>query len=118
MKLIRKLNDNMAGIENDTRKQHIESMEALSKEGYPYMEIRATEISPEDLQYFRDQGMTVQAIDDEEVPYFRIIWNHTYNSKVNTVATISATTMAGLEVLWKVTSPLLAGTFKFFKLFL
>lgn len=118
MNLVRKLNDNMVGVKNDTRKQHIESMEALSKEGYPYMEIRATEISPEDLQYFRDQGMTVQAINDEEVPYFRIIWNHTYNSKVNAIATVSATTMAGLGGLWKVTSPLLAGTFKFFKLFL
>lgn len=105
------------GINYDNRKQHIESMEKLAEEGYKNMEIRASEISQEDLQYFRDQGMMVQVVDGD-IPYFKIIWEHDFSPIVEGISTTYAYTFKGLEVILKALTIPLLFIFKFFKLFI
>ena len=119
--LVNNLRKNSNGIKNDTRKQHIESMEYLSKKGYKYMEIRATEISQEDLNYFRDQGMFIQVVNDDETmdyPYFRLTWELELDPITNIVATGYAVGFGVMGTIFKIIALPIILCFKFFGLFL
>lgn len=59
----------------DSRDQHLESIISLSKEGYSKMEVRASEISRSDVEYFKNEGFIVTLHNNGEYRYFRINWN-------------------------------------------
>lgn len=76
MKLIDRLGSISQGKRYDTRKQHIESMEALAKQGEGSMEIRTSEMSDEDVQYFINEGFLVRLYHQKkDYSYYKIIWD-------------------------------------------
>lgn len=119
--LLENLQHKTKGIQKDSRKQHIESMEALAKQGYKYMEIRLSEIKQEDIKYFREQGLFIQVIDDDEdmdYPYFRITWELELDPITNAVATGYAVGFGVMGTIFKIIALPIILCFKFFGLFL
>lgn len=118
MKLVDHLINNTKGNSYETRKQHLDSMDRLSKEGFKYMEIRVTDLSKEDLQYFMDQGLEAELFDNGDYPYYKIIWEREFSPEITQIATGYAVGFTLLEGLWKILSIPLVFSFKFFGLFL
>lgn len=98
MDLLSKLNYNSEGKKYNTRKQIVESMEALSKEGDNNMEIRESEISPEDLQYLVSQGLYVKLIKGDDYNYYKIIWRIEYTNDILLLDTTSPSFNALLSI--------------------
>lgn len=82
MSILNELKENVKGNNHLDRKELVKTMKFLSKEGYGDMEIRATEISDKDLEYFQNEGFHVEKY-NEEYEYYRIIWEDSLVPKYN-----------------------------------